>query len=91
MINKYKKLCNGFGRELVNELNVVMDATSMRLFGKRYTKNLKCSEEKSTPKSTTVKLITMEIKAKNRKKLILGGVIAAVVIVVIVLIVILCR
>lgn len=91
MINKYKKLCNGFDRELVNELNAVMDATSIRLFGKRYTKNLKCSEENSTPKSTTVKLITMEIKAKKRKKLILGGVITAVVIVAIVLIVILCR
>lgn len=91
MINKYKKLCNGFDRELISDLNAVMDATSMRLFGKRYIKNLKCSEENSTAKNTTVKLITMEIKAKNRKKLILGGVIAAVVIAAIILIVILCK
>ena len=91
MINKYKKLCNGFDRDLISDLNAVMDATSMRLFGKRYLKNLKCSEENSTPQNTTVKLITMEIKAKNRKKLIIGGVIAAVIIAVIVLIVVLCK
>lgn len=91
MINKYKKLCNGFDRELISELNAVMDATSMRLFGKRYIKNLKYSEENSTPQSTTVKLITMEIKAKNRKKLIIGGVAAAVIIAIVVLVIILCK
>lgn len=91
MINKYKKLCNGFDKELIAELNVVMDATSMRLFGKRYIKNLKCLEENSTSKSTTVKLITMELKAKNKKKLLLGCLIGVAVIAIIVVIIILCK
>ena len=66
-----------------------MDATSMRSLCKKCTINMKCLEENSVPKSTTVKSITMEVKAKNaknRKKFILDRVIAPVVIVGMVLI-----
>ncbi len=91
MIDNYKKLCNGLSKEIIAELNIVMDATSMRLFGKRYTKNLKCTEENSTSPNTTVKLISMDQIAKNRKTLFLGCLIWAILIMIVVVIVVLCK
>lgn len=91
MIDKYKKLCCGYEESLIKALNVVMGDASLRLRGKRYLNNLHHSAEKETSRDITVKLFTKEIKANNRKKMVVGAIIGAVLIAVVTLIIILCK
>ena len=69
MIVKYQKYCNCFDARLIDELNVVLDDSSNRLYGKPYRKDLKKTDNTNESiDSLVVKLVSVQIKRRKTKK-----------------------
>ncbi len=72
MIVKYQKYCNCFDPNLIASLNIVLDESSNRLFGKPYKKDLQKAENSSVDvDSITVKLVSVQLKKKKKKAAII--------------------
>lgn len=85
MIHRYRKRCGGYGETMVDALNEVMDAASMRLFRKRYLKNLRPAGKEES-EDTVVALCTAKTRAAGRKMICLAVAVAAVVLILLFLI-----
>ena len=68
MIVKYQKYCNCFDTSLIDSLNIVLDESSNRLFGKPYKKDLqKTGNNTIDVVSVNVKLVSVQLKKKKKK------------------------
>lgn len=87
MIVKYQKTCNLYGDRKISDLNRVLDDASLRLYGKKYRKDLKHDANKQVVEKTNalVKLSTAASQSKNKKILIIAGIVAAIIIAAIVI------
>ena len=78
MITKYLKQCSLYNESIIRDLNVVLNDSSIRLYGKPYKKYLKHDKSKHYVDKTNVcvKLATAKSQKKNRKLLIVLGIVA---------------
>lgn len=89
MITKYLKICSRYNDAIIKNLNVVLDDSSNRLYGKSYRKDLRRDENTQPVEKTfeKVKLVSAQSQEKKKKTLIAVGVAAAIIVVVIIIIV----
>lgn len=78
MITKYLKQCSLYNENIIRDLNVVLDDSSIRLNGKPYRNGLKHDKSKLYVDKTNVfaKLATAKSQKKNKKILIVLGIVA---------------
>lgn len=81
MIVKHQKMCNLYKDHKISDLNRVLDDASLRLYGKKYRKDLKHDVSKQAVERTNalVKLSTAASQSKNKKLLIIAGVAVAII------------
>lgn len=89
MITKYLKQCSLYNENIIRDLNVVLDDSSIRLNGKPYRKDLKHDKSKQYVDRTNVcvKLATAQSQKKNRKLLIALGIVGVAILVVILIVI----
>ncbi len=79
MITKYRRLCSRNNELFIEKLNIVLDDSSNRLYGKPYRMNLKRDEKKPSVERLGKKVLLVTLQSK-RKALFILLAIAAVVI-----------